>query len=104
MPRGCVLRKKQGDAPFRPDLIYDVGMHRGEDAEFYLKKGYDVVGFEANPDLVASAKNAFAEAIASGRLRIIEGAIVSDPNITHITFFRYDDRSKWGTISDEVVP
>jgi hypothetical protein len=23
-----------------PDLVYDVGMSRGEDTEFYLKKGY----------------------------------------------------------------
>jgi len=28
-------------------LIYDAGMHRGEDAEFYLKKGFRVVGIEA---------------------------------------------------------
>lgn len=23
-----------------PELVYDVGMKRGEDTEFYLKKGY----------------------------------------------------------------
>ena len=33
------------------DLIYDVGMHKGEDTEFYLSKGFKVVGFEADPDL-----------------------------------------------------
>ena len=26
-----------------PTLIYDVGAHRGEDTEFYLKKGFRVV-------------------------------------------------------------
>ncbi len=28
----------------RDDLIYDVGMHTGEDTEFYLRKGFRVVG------------------------------------------------------------
>ena len=30
------------------DLLYDVGMHRGEDAEFYLRKGFRVIGFDAD--------------------------------------------------------
>ncbi len=33
------------------DLIYDVGMHKGEDADYYLKKGFRVIGFEAIPEL-----------------------------------------------------
>ena len=35
--------------PKQDDLIFDVGLHRGEDTEFYLKKGFRVVAFEANP-------------------------------------------------------
>ena len=27
----------------RQNLIFDVGLHLGEDSEFYLKKGFDVV-------------------------------------------------------------
>jgi hypothetical protein len=30
-----------------PDLIFDVGFHRGEDTDFYLKKGFRVVAVEA---------------------------------------------------------
>lgn len=90
-------------APFQENLIYDVGMHDGEDTEFYLKKGFDVVAFEANPDLIAGAKKTFSKEMASGRLRIVEGAIVPDPEVKHITFYRYDDRTKWGTIEADVV-
>lgn len=36
-------------------LIIDVGMHTGRDTEFYLKKGFNVVAIEANPELVKKA-------------------------------------------------
>ena len=29
-------------------IIFDIGMHRGEDTDFYLKKGFTVVGVEVN--------------------------------------------------------
>ena len=32
-------------------IIFDIGMHCGEDTDFYLKKGFTVVGVEANPEL-----------------------------------------------------
>ena len=62
--------------PKQSDLIYDVGMHRGEDAEFYLKKGFRVIALEANPELVAMCRKKFAQHLAGDRLRIIEGAVV----------------------------
>ena len=43
------------------DLIYDVGVHRGEDSAYYLAKGYRVRAFEANPDLVAGCRTRFAD-------------------------------------------
>jgi hypothetical protein len=38
-------------ASFERDLIYDIGLHKGEDSEFYLKKGFRVVAIEALPSL-----------------------------------------------------
>ena len=58
-----------------PRLIYDFGMHKGEDTEYYLKKGFEVVSFEANPELAAHCRERFAEEIAAGRLTIVEGAV-----------------------------
>ena len=56
-------------------LIYDVGMHRGEDTDFYLKRGHRVVGVEANPNLVVELKARFRSEIGSGQLRIIDKAV-----------------------------
>ena len=94
---------KVTSAPFRPNLIYDVGMHNGDDTAFYLKKGFDVAGFEASRDLVAGCRQTFANEIDEGRLRIFEGAIVPDPSVGHVTFYTYDARTKWGTISSDVT-
>ena len=41
------------NTPKHKDLIYDVGMHKGEDTEFYLRKGFRVIAIEADPDLVS---------------------------------------------------
>ena len=38
------------------NLIYDVGMNKGEETDFYLKKGFRVIGFEANPNLTESCR------------------------------------------------
>lgn len=40
----------------RPGLIFDLGMNQGEDTEFYLAKGFEVVAVEANPSMVAAAQ------------------------------------------------
>jgi FkbM family methyltransferase len=79
------------------NLIYDIGMHRGEDTDFYLRKGFNVVAFEANPHLVGQCKIRFRDAIATGRLCIVEGAIAPEAAGDSITFYVNVD-SIWGTI------
>ncbi|WP_237213216.1 FkbM family methyltransferase [Falsiroseomonas oryziterrae] len=59
-------------------LIYDVGMHRGEDTAYYLAKGARVVAIEANPELCALARTQFAREITDGRLTILEIAVGDD--------------------------
>ena len=39
----------------RSNLVFDVGLHRGEDTRFYLAKSFDVVAVEAMPDLARRA-------------------------------------------------
>ena len=85
----------------RRRLIYDVGLHLGEDTEFYLKKGFRVVAFEADPDLAATCRQTFATAIEAGELVIVEGAIVADPGVGHVSFWKNDDVTVWGTSSSE---
>ena len=77
------------------DLIFDLGMHRGEDTAFYLAKGYRVVAVEADPDLAAAARAKFADAIANGRLVIVDKAIADAPG--RVTLHR-NARSVWNTL------
>lgn len=87
--------------PMIHDLVFDVGMHKGEDAEFFLKKGFRVVAFEANPDLILRAKLQFDEPLRSGRLNIVAGAIAPQLAGDRIKFYMNSDHSVWGTADSE---
>lgn len=77
------------------DLVYDVGLHKGEDTAYYLALGYRVVAFEANAMLVEHCRRRFGEEISDGRLRIIEGAI-DDSGAEVVTFYDHIN-TVWGT-------
>jgi FkbM family methyltransferase len=82
------------------DLIYDVGLHKGEDTEFYLKKGFRVIAFEANPDLIRHCAKKFAQELLTERLVIIKGAIVDPGDIDaegYTSFYVNAQQSIWGT-------
>lgn len=66
-------------------IAYDVGMHNGDDTAYYLAKGFRVVSIEANPAMVAAAKERFAAEIASGRV-VIEARGVAD-RTGELTFY-----------------
>jgi FkbM family methyltransferase len=92
------------DTPKYDDLIYDIGMHKGEDSEFYLRKGFRVVAVEADPDLVRHCRNRLRRFIDQGQLIIVEGAIVDvDSTETGRTaiFYKNDTQSIWGTVSPD---
>jgi FkbM family methyltransferase len=80
-------------------LVYDVGAHRGEDTHFYLSKGFDVVAVEANPRLAAEIRMRFADAIAAGRLRLVEAAIAAKAG--KVPFYENTRVTQWGTTSPE---
>jgi hypothetical protein len=44
---------------YKANLIFDVGLHKGEDTDFYLRKGFRVVAFEAHPDLILNCEVRF---------------------------------------------
>jgi FkbM family methyltransferase len=86
---------------YRSTLIFDIGLHKGEDTNFYLKKGYKVIAFEASPDLVQLCKIRFEDQIAEGRLIIVEGAITSEVGPGPIPFYKNDKNSVFGTINPD---
>ncbi|MBP6003714.1 MAG: hypothetical protein KA746_09800 [Pyrinomonadaceae bacterium] len=88
-----------------PNLIFDVGLHRGQDTDYYLKRGFRVVAFEADPDNAAFCRNRFGDAIADGRLTIVEGAItescIKNGNEKVVKFYRNEHHTLWGSTSDD---
>jgi len=87
-----------------PNLIYDVGLHHGQDTDFYLKKGFRVVAFEANPGNAAFCRERFAVEISEGRLTIVEGAIKEDFSNnggSEVKFYRNENHSLWGSTSED---
>lgn len=87
--------------PVQHNLIYDVGLHQGEDTEFYLASGFTVVGIEADPDLVAYCKKRFAKDISDGRLILLSGAVCDGAAGEFRKFFKTTTRSVWGTVSSD---
>lgn len=91
--------------PKYSDLIYDVGMHRGEDTLFYLRKGFRCIAFEADPENVIFCKKLFAEFIDRGQLKIVEGAIIDRdkimPGQKTVKFYKNENLSVLGTISSD---
>ena len=84
----------------RSNLIFDVGLHLGEDSEFYLKKGFDVVAVEASPQNAAASARRLRPYIDSGKLFIVNKAIAREEG--PITFFA-SDHSEWGTTDRDWV-
>ncbi|AFZ28077.1 methyltransferase, FkbM family [Cylindrospermum stagnale PCC 7417] len=79
------------------NLIIDVGVHTGQDTEFYLKKGFRVVGIEAHPDIYESTKKRLNSYIENGQLTLLNVAI--SPKDEPVTFYANLDRTFWGTTS-----
>ena len=71
-------------------------MHKGEDTDFYLNKGFNVVGFEADPELIVFCKNRFKNEIEKKKLIIIEGAIVERISNNKVKFYKNNINSVWG--------
>jgi hypothetical protein len=62
----------------RSDLIYDIGAHRGEDSDYYLKRGFHVICVECDPVHVSFLKTRFEREIGDGRLTLIDRALASE--------------------------
>jgi FkbM family methyltransferase len=71
-----------------PDLIYDIGAHRGDDTAFYVAKGFRVVAVEANPIMAAELRSRFSAEILS-RTVAIEACGIAD-EIGELEFYAHD--------------
>lgn len=83
------------------DLIFDLGMHSGEDTEFYLLKGYRVVTVEANPVLVRYCRSRFAHFLGEGRL-IIVGKGITQERSDSIPFYVNRSQDQWSSFDKRI--
>jgi FkbM family methyltransferase len=74
------LSQLETSAEFSPqrDLIFDIGVNHGEDSEFYLAKGFRVVGVEADPILASELRKTFHRSIETGQYTLENIGISSE--------------------------
>lgn len=80
-------------------LIFDIGMHKGQDSQFYLKQGYKVIAVEANPVLAKRNTARFKNYIDSGQL-VIENAGMADKKGL-LPFYINQSLSEWSSFNKE---
>ncbi len=84
---------------FNRNLVFDIGMHNGQDTGFYLSQGYNVVAVEANAILCKKNEVKFREYIKTGQLIIINKAIGETTN-AKVTFY-ISEHSSWSSMIKE---
>lgn len=91
---------------YQPDLIFDIGMHNGDDSAYYLGLGFRVVAVEANPTHVRAARRRFKREIRARRLTIVSLGIAAtrgvlpfhvNPDVDHWSSF---ERSSAGRLPE----
>ncbi len=82
-------------------IIYDVGMHNGDDSEYYLKKGYNVVAIDADPELCVSARDRFAGEL-SKKLTILNIGIATEAG--ELDFFVNPNNTVVNTFAPKLSP
>jgi FkbM family methyltransferase len=82
-----------------PGLVFDVGMHRGEDTAHYLARGFRVVGVEANPALVRRLHERFAAEVRSGAVTIVPCALGAEPGSAKLAVPWDEELTVLGTAS-----
>lgn len=80
-------------------LIFDIGMHKGEDTTYYLHRGYHVIGVDADPTLIGQTKERLAPFIKSGQLRLLNFAISNKEEIIN---FHISKHSIWNSLNKRI--
>jgi FkbM family methyltransferase len=85
----------------KTDLIFDFGMHNGDDTDFYIKKGFKVIAIEANPALCAVAAKRFDREIGLGKLTICNVGVA--PVRGELVFFINHRHSEWSSFDRAIA-
>jgi FkbM family methyltransferase len=80
-------------------LVFDIGLHSGEDAAYYLWLGYQVVGVDANPLLCSQCEERFVSEIAQGRMKVVNAGILERGGA--FKFYRNLSEAGWSSFDRE---
>jgi len=80
-----------------PDLIFDIGLHHGQDTEFYLRKGFRVVALEARPGFCVAVSARFAAEVKAGQLTVVPAALFPRGGET-ISFWVNQVKDDWNSV------
>jgi FkbM family methyltransferase len=83
------------------NVIYDVGVNDGRDSEYYLHRGFKVVGIEASPPLADALRRKFAREIKDGRFTLLNVGIAEQEG--ELDFWVCESRSEWSSFLREVA-
>ena len=76
-------------------LVFDIGMHIGQDTMIYLREGFRVVAIEASPVLVEENKIKFKKYIDDGSLVILNVGIADKEGV--LPFYVNKRTSEWSS-------
>lgn len=78
-------------------LIFDIGYHEGQDTNYYLKKGYTVIGVDADRSLIEKGQEQYSAAISENRLKLVDKAIYEKDH-QEVEFF-ISDNSEYNSLN-----
>jgi FkbM family methyltransferase len=76
-------------------VVYDVGLHNGDDSDYYLTKGFRVVGIEADVSQCDGCRRRFARQIATGDMTVLNVGVGSEEGVAE--FFVHRDKPALST-------
>ncbi len=76
-------------------LVFDIGMHIGQDTVNYLREGFKVIAIEANPLLVEQNTRKFKKHIEDGSLTILNVGISDKEGV--LPFYINKKTSEWSS-------
>lgn len=85
------------------NLIFDIGMSEGNDTAYYLEKGFDVIGIEADPVVYEGLLKRFSSEIANRKLIIFNRAVSGSDGET-LTFWRNEAAQGLSSLKKHVDP
>jgi FkbM family methyltransferase len=90
------------DEMIESDLIFDIGMHRGDDAGFYLSKGFRVLSVEPFRDFTDQVRSKYSSEVETKRLTIIQKALAHSSQTEIILYINKEKDDSHTTRADIV--